>query len=47
VNQAEKKVSGEEGNKKEAVMEILEPLLQLNENRPLAEEEKAPNNAPN
>jgi len=30
----------EEGNKKEVVMEIFEPLLQLNENRPLAEEEK-------
>jgi len=36
----EKKASGEEGNEKEAVMEIFESLLQLNENRHLAEEEK-------
>jgi len=34
VNQTEKKASGEEGNEKEAVMEIFEPLLQVNENRP-------------
>jgi len=33
----EKKASREEGNEKGAVMEIFEPLLQLNE---LAEEEK-------
>jgi len=38
--QRDYKASGEERNEKEAVMEIFEPLLQLNENRPLAEEEK-------
>jgi len=33
MNQTEKRASAEEGNRKEAVMEIFEPLLQLNENR--------------